>query len=384
MDSAPRFFKDPGTSFFLFGPRGTGKSTWLQMEYPYARRIDLLDPEVSRLFQARPERLLELVRAEPVPGVIVIDEVQRVPELLPAVHLLMEEDKRRRFVLTGSSARKLKRAGTDLLAGRALLATLHPFLAAELGEAFDLESALRLGLLPVVLGSPSPSEALRTYTALYVREEVQAEGLVRNVSAFSRFLEVAAFSHASILNVLNVARECGLERKAAEAYFQILDDLLLAFRLPVFTKRAARALVAHPKWYYVDAGVFRSVRQTGPLDRPTEIDGAALEGLVAEHLRAWIAYSGAGHTLSYWRTRSGLEVDFVVYGPDTFVAVEVKNAATVRPEDLKGLCAFLEDYPEATAWLLYRGRERLKKGQVTCVPVDEWLRGLVPGRGLAP
>lgn len=383
MDSTQRFFKDPGASFFLFGPRGTGKSTWLRAEFPDARRVDLLDPETFRQFDARPERLVEFVRAEDPTRVVFIDEVQRVPELLPAVHLLMEEDKRRRFALTGSSARKLKRVGTDLLAGRALLTTMHPFLAAELGEAFELESALRLGLLPVVLGAGNPAETLRTYAALYVREEVQAEGLVRNVGAFSRFLEVAAFSHASTLNILNVARECGIERKAAESYFQILDDLLLAFRLPVFTKRAARAVVAHPKWYYVDAGVFRSVRPSGPLDRPSEIDGAALEGLVAEHLRAWIAYSGARHTLSYWRTKSGVEVDFVVYGPDTFVALEVKNTATVRPEDLKGLNTFLEDYPEASGWFLYRGNERLKKGRVTCVPVEAWLRGLVPGRGIA-
>jgi len=382
LDFAPRFFKDPGESFFLFGPRGTGKSTWLRTELPGALRVDLLDPETFRQFNARPERLMELVRGEASRRVVVLDEVQRVPELLPAVHLLMEEDKQRRFVLTGSSARKLKRVGTDLLAGRALLTTMHPFLAAELGAGFDLDVALRLGLLPVVLGSPNPAETLRTYAALYVREEVQAEGLVRNLGAFSRFLEVAAFSHASTLNVLNVARECGVERKAAESYFQILDDLLLAFRLPVFTKRAARALVAHSKWYYVDAGVFRSLRPAGPLDRPSEIDGAALEGLVAEHLRAWTAYSGARHTLAYWRTRSGVEVDFVVYGPDTFVAVEVKNTATVRSEDLKGLTTFLEDYPEASGVFLYRGKQRLKKGPVTCVPVDLWLRGLAPGRSL--
>jgi len=380
MDIVPRFFKDPGTSFFLFGPRGTGKSAWLQSEFPNALRLDLLEPETFRRFDARPERLLDLVRAEASASVVVVDEVQRVPELLPAVHLLLEEDKRRRFVLTGSSARKLKRVGTDLLAGRALLETMHPFLAAELGDAFDLESALRLGLLPVVLGAVDPAATLRTYAALYVREEVQAEGLVRSVSAFSRFLEVAAFSHASILNVLAVARECGVERKAAESYFQILEDLLLAFRVPVFTRRAARAVVAHPKWYYVDAGVFRSVRPIGPLDHPAEIDGAALEGLVAAHLRAWNAYGGARHTLSYWRTKSGVEVDFVVYGPDAFVALEVKNSATVRPQDLKGLNTFLEDYPEASAWLLYRGKERLRKGKVTCVPVEDWLKGLVPGR----
>ena len=377
-----RFLAKPDGSFFLFGPRGTGKSTWLRMEMPEALRIDLLEPETCRQFEARPERLLDAVRAVPVECPIVVDEVQRVPQLLPAVHLLIEENKRRRFVLTGSSARKLRRAGTDLLAGRALLRTMHPFLAAELGEAFDLARALRLGLLPVVLGAAAPEETLRTYAAMYVREEVQAEGLVRNAGAFSRFLEVAALSHATTLNVMNVARECAVQRRAAEDYFQIAEDLLLAFRLQVFTRRAARALASHPKWYYVDAGVFRSLRPTGPLDRPESVEGAALEGLVAQHLRAWSAYRGNRDTLSYWRTRSGVEVDFVLYGPDTFAALEVKNTARVRPEDLRGLKAFRTDYPECTATLLYRGPDALLIDGIRCLPVEGFLKALHPAAGL--
>lgn len=324
------------------------------------------------------------MRAEPEDRVIVIDEVQRVPELLSAVHLLMEERIRQRFVLTGSSARKLKRTGVDLLAGRAVLHTMHPFVAAELGERFSLAQALDLGMLPLVLGAPSPSVRLKSYAALYLKDEVKAEGLVRNLGSFARFLEAVSLSHANVLNVSNVARECQVERKVVEGYVVVLEDLLLAFQLPVFTRRAARQLASHPKLFLFDAGVFRSLRPSGPLDPAEEAEGPALEGLVAQHLRAWSAYRSVPVELSYWRTRSGVEVDFVVYGPDTFVAIEVKNTRAVRPRDLTGLKAFREDFPEARVLLLYRGSERLVRDKVPCLPVDGFLRTMRPHRPLFP
>jgi predicted AAA+ superfamily ATPase len=376
MESAPRFLVDPGRSFFLFGPRGTGKSTWTRQAYPHALRVDLLRPDVVRSLQAHPERLLGLVKERGDRQVVVIDEVQRVPELLSLVHLLIEEQPGLRFVLTGSSARKLKRAGVDLLAGRASRKSLHPFMAAELGDGFDLGRALRLGLIPLVVASPDPEEALAGYVSLYLNEEVQAEGLVRNVPAFARFLESVSFSHATVLNTSNVARECEVERKTVEGYLQILEDLLLAWRLPVFTRRAQRALACHPKFFLVDAGVFRSLRPSGPLDQPEALEGAALEGLVGQHLRAWLDYRGQGGTLSYWRTRGGVEVDFVVYGPGTFLAVEVKNTTRVRPEDLRGLKAFAQDYPEAERILAYRGEEALEINGIRCLPCERFLRGL--------
>jgi uncharacterized protein len=316
MELIPRFFKVSDSSFFLFGPRGTGKSTFVRQSFPDALYIDLLDPERIRFFSAKPERLRELTDAQPAPGHVIIDEIQRVPELLPVVHSLIESKKGLAFVLTGSSARKLKRAGVDLLGGRALLRTMHPFMGAELEPRFDFEQALRFGLLPVVLASESPADVLRAYAALYLREEVQMEGLVRNVGNFSRCMEVTSFSHASVLNVTNVARECQVERKTVEGYLDILEDILLGWRLEVFTKRAKRQLAGHPKFYLFDAGVFRSLRPAGPLDRPEEIEGQALEGLIAQHLRAWIAYAKTVRELFFWRTRSGVEVDFVVYGPD--------------------------------------------------------------------
>lgn len=379
MELAPRFFQPAEGSFFLFGPRGTGKTTWLREGMADGLWLNLLDPAEHRALAARPERLRELVLGAPGPQRdVIIDEVQRLPELLQVVHDLMESGPPKRYVLTGSSARKLRRGGVDLLAGRAALRTLHPFMAAEWPH-FRLSDALERGLLPVVVAAPDPREVLRAYVGLYLEQEVRAEGMVRNLGQFARFLEAVSFSHAAVLNVSGLGREAGVNRKTVEGFLDVLEDLLLAFRLEVFTRRAKRQTAAHPKLYLFDAGVFRTLRPTGPLDRPEEVDGAALEGLVAQHLRAWIAYSGADLALHTWRTRSGVEVDFVVYGPDGFWAIEVKNTADVRPEDLRGLRSFREDYPDAGVALLYRGERRLLKGDVPCLPVERFLADLRPG-----
>jgi len=380
METIARFFTPPAESFFLFGPRGTGKSTFMKQRFPDACYVDLLDPEMVRSFSAKPERLAEVVRGQGGQKCFVIDEIQKVPELLSVIHQLIEEKQGYTFVLTGSSARKLKRTGVDMLGGRALLKTMHPFLASELGERFHLEEALQRGLLPLVYSSANPEDVLRSYAALYLREEVQMEGLVRNVGNFSRFLEAISFSHASILNLSNVARDCMVERKVVEGYTAILEDILLGFRLPVFTRRAKRELAGHPKFYLFDAGVFRSLRPRGPLDRPEEMEGQALEGLVAQHLRGWLAYSPEKSDLYFWRTRSGVEVDFVVYAPSGLWALEVKNTATIRPADLRGLKSFRDEYPESRAILLYRGRERLLREGVLCLPCSDFLTHLLPGK----
>ena len=380
MEFIDRFFSPPKESFFLFGPRGTGKSTFVAHHFPDAYSIDLLDPENIRSFSARPERLEGVVYARREQKHFVVDEIQRVPQLLTVVHRLMEAKKGYRFILTGSSARKLKRAGVDLLGGRALFKTMHPFTASELGERFRLDDAVVHGLLPLVCTASNPAEVLRSYAALYIREEVQMEGLVRNIGNFSRFLEAISFSHASVLNITNVARECEVERKVVEGYLAILEDILLGFRVPVFTRRAKRGLAVHPKFYLFDAGVFRSLRPRGPLDRPEEIEGQALEGLVAQHLRAWIAYSRETSELYFWRTRSGVEVDFVIYGPQGLWGLEVKNTRSLRPSDLRGLKAFRDEYPKSRVALLYRGKERILEDGILCLPCADFLRKLHPGR----
>ncbi len=326
-------------------------------------------------------RLRDLVHAAPPAGTVVLDEVQRVPELLNVVHALLESRERRRFVLTGSSARKLRRGGVDLLAGRAVLRTLHPFMASEL-DRFDFPAALTRGLVPLVVAADRPEDVLRAYASLYIDEEVRLEGWARNVGAFARFLEAISFSHGTVLNVANVAREAEVERKTVAGYIEVLEDLLLSFRVPVFTRRAKREVIAHTKLFLFDAGVFRALRPKGPLDRPEEIDGAALEGLVAQHLRAWIAYRGNDAELFFWRTRSGVEVDFIVYGKAGFWAIEVKNTARVHAADLRGLEAFVSDYPQAEALLLYRGTRRERRGGIWILPVEEFLRDLRPAASI--
>ena len=374
----PRIFTPQKYSFFLFGPRGTGKTTYLKQNYPDAIWIDLLESDVFRSYSAYPERLREMVLANPAKKTVVIDEIQKVPELLSVIHSLIEKKTNKQFILTGSSSRKLKRTGADLLAGRVIKKTMHPFMAVELGKKFNLNNALNQGLLPLVVSAQNPAAVLKTYASLYVREEVQAEGLVRNIGNFSRFLESVSFSHGSVLNITNVARDCEVERKVVEGYIAILEDLLLAFRLPVFTKRAKRAVVSHPKFYFFDAGVYRSLRPSGPLDKPEESGGCALEGLVAQHLIAWNSYGGENNKVSFWRTAAGSEVDFVVYGEKVFWAIEVKNTSRIRPEDLRALKSFKEDYPESTAYFLYRGKERIMKNGILCIPCDEFLLKLHP------
>lgn len=382
MTIAPRFLRLPPGHFFLFGPRGTGKTTWLSQLLDDALWVNLLRPDDFRQMAARPERLRELVLgAAESQRDVVVDEVQRVPELLNVVHDLIESGPPKRYVLTGSSARKLRRGGVDLLAGRAVLRTLHPFMAAEWPD-FELEDALSLGLVPLVVDAEDPNDVLRSYVSLYLEQEVMTEGLVRNLGGFSRFLEAVSFSHAGVLNVSELAREAEAKRSTVAGFLDVLEDLLLAYRLDVFTRRAKRRTAAHPKLYLFDAGVFRALRPAGPLDRPEEAEGAALEGLVAQHLRAWVAYSDVELDLYTWRTRAGVEVDFVLYGPDGFYAIEVKNARRLRPADTRGLRAFREDYPEAMTVLLYRGDRRLMRDEVLCLPVDRFLADLRPGHDL--
>jgi len=382
METIPRFLSCPPSSFFLFGPRGTGKSTWLQEQFPDALFVDLLSQETYHRYITAPDALADLVAGNADVRTFVIDEIQRVPELLTVAHRLIEGHADVRFVMTGSSARKLKRSGVDLLAGRAVLTTSHPFMAAELGDGFSLDRALDMGLVPLVWTADDPGAVLRAYVALYLREEVQMEGLVRNIGDFSRFLQAISFSHGGVLNVSEVARECQVSRKTVEGYVSILEDLLVGCCLPVFAKRAKRQLVVHRKFYIFDAGVFRSLRPRGPLDRPEEIDGGALEGLVMQHLRAWSEYAGGSDELFFWRTKSGSEVDFVVYGEHEFAAVEVKNAGKVNRKDLRSLRAFGEDYPQARLIFLHRGQEQVLVDDVLCVPCERFLMGLKPGEPL--
>ena len=380
MDFIQRFFKIPKGSFFMFGPRGTGKSTWLKNHFGGdALYINLLETDVLRELIAYPERLTQMISAYPDKKNVIIDEIQKAPQILSIVHKMIEEKRDLRFILTGSSARKLKKSGVDLLAGRALKKNLHPFIAAEIGMEFDIRRAVTTGMVPVITTSEDPEQVLKTYIDIYLNEEVKQEGLVRQIGDFTRFLYAAALTHGQQLNITNVAQDCQVKRKTVEGYFAILDDLLIGTLLPVFTRRAQRTLVTHPKFYFFDAGVFRSLRPKGPLDNYDEITGAALEGLVFQHLRAWIDYSDSDASLHFWRNRSGSEVDFIIYGTNIFAAIEVKAAQHIKSEHLRGITSFRSEVPECAPVLLYMGRERLTINGVVGIPCRDFLSTLTPG-----
>jgi predicted AAA+ superfamily ATPase len=341
---------------------------------PGAFRVDLLKESSFIEVAGHADRLERLIDGAGARDVI-LDEIQKVPSLLDEVHRLIER-RGFRFGLTGSSARKLRRAGVNLLAGRAVTLSMHPFSASELGAKFKLATALRRGLLPVAWNAPEPDATLRSYVGTYLREEVQQEALVRNLGAFSRFLEAASFSQAASLNMNAVATDTGISRKTVESHFTLLEDLLLAVRLPVFRRRAARKLTAHPKFLYFDAGVWRALRPRGPLDTGEEIDGPALETLVFQCLRAENANRDLGYELFFWKAVDGKEVDFVLYGERGLHAFEVKRSHVFKESELAGLRAFLDDYPVAKGHFLYGGDKRYRFGNIEVLPVAEALLAL--------
>lgn len=366
-----RLLTPPTRSFFLFGPRGTGKSSWAGAHLENAVWFDLLDARVYTELLGDPTRIERRVPPDHR-GWIVVDEVQRAPSVLDEVHRLIET-RGWRFALTGSSARKLRRGGTNLLAGRAVRRTMHPLTRRELGADFDLATSLRFGNLPFVQTHREPREAreyLDAYVATYLREEVLQEGVTRRPESFTRFHESAAYSQAAPLNVSAVAAECGIGRKSAEAWFEVLEDLLLAARLPAFTRRARRRVVAHPKFFYFDVGVFRTLRPRGPLDTDAEIDGPAFETLLYQEIRAHNEVHCLGYTLHWWRTHDGREVDLVLYGERGLRAFEVKRTSRLRGEDFRGLTAFLDEYPEASGVLVHGGDRAYHEGPIRVVPMQ--------------
>ena len=362
------------SSIFLFGPRGTGKTSWIKEALHDNLYLDLLDFSVYSSLAANPGKLENLIPANYKKWVI-IDEVQRLPELLNEVHRLIEKNKTR-FLLTGSSARTLRKRGVNLLAGRALTYHMHPLVIQEIGEQFDINHALRYGLLPASISHADPKKYLESYVQTYIREEVLQEGLTRNIGAFSRFLEAASFSQGNVLNFSDIARELSLNRSLVADYFDILDDLLLAKRLNPFALRAKRQVVSHQKFYFFDAGAYKTICPSGPLDTVAELDGAAIETLFLQSLLAINDYLQLDYQTYFWRTSSGTEVDFVVYGKRGLHAFELKRSATVHTKDLRGLKSFKEDYPEAQLHMLFFGKHKEYHGTIEVTPFTDGLKEL--------
>lgn len=334
-----RILTIPKQTFFLLGPRGTGKSTWLKAAFPNAHLIDLLSEETYQRLLANPGLFANELRALAAGRWVIVDEVQRLPNLLNEVHRFIE-DRHLKFVLCGSSARKLNRAGVNLLAGRALLRKMHPFVPEELGEQFDLQETLRYGSLPIVWASPARQETLSAYARLYLKEEIQEEALVRNLPGFARFLPIAALFHGQIVNVTNIAREAGVARTTIIGYLEILEETLLCFRLPAYETKLRVKERKLPKWYWCDPGIVRSMKQSTGITAPEE-KGALFEGLVAQLLRAYKDYRDAYDDMYYWAPSASpaVEVDFILVKGSRMIAVEAKSGTTFAESWCKGLRA---------------------------------------------
>lgn len=328
------------TSCFLFGPRQTGKSSLIRATLPGVPVYNLLDHRTWLELSAHPARMREeLAAAGWQSPVVAIDEIQKLPVLLDEVQLLIDT-RGLRFLLTGSSARKLKRSGANLLGGRARSRTLHPFSWRELGAQFDLLKALDRGLLPHIHASEDPAEDLRAYVGTYLREEIAAEGLTRNVPAFARFLEVAAACNGRMLNKTEVANDAKVPRTTVNEYFEILKDTLLGTELEAWTRSQKRKAIETAKFYLFDGGVVRAIQGLPPLAPKSPDFGAMFEHFLFHELKTWVDTRRPGLALNYWRSTSGYEVDFVLGG---HTAVEVKATTHASRRDFRGLEALAEE-----------------------------------------
>lgn len=377
-----RLLPPPANSVFLFGPRGTGKSTYAKQVFPDALAIDLRAGPVARTLTAAPERLHDAIDGTPRGTWVVIDEVQRIPALLDVVHQRLDREPGRRFLLTGSSARALHHAGVNLLGGRAGRRIMPPFLAAELGNAFSLPVAQRLGLLPVVWTADDPSQALADYATVAVLDEVRAEASVRQLAGFARALEHLALSHGSVMSPTAIAQHAEVKKSTVIDWIDLLDSMFLIARLPVFTaKPSRRALAVHPKFYFADTGIAMALRPNDSARAQPDAIGAAREGLVYQHLAAWCS-TARDARLWTWRTTAGLEVDFVVEKDDELVAIEVKSGPSVRSADLRALRAFHDEFPNARLLALTDTPLPERQGMVHVLPLEAFLRRVVPGNRL--
>jgi len=376
----PRLLRRPRQSFFLFGMRGVGKSTWARHAFPDALRLDLLDEAVFQSYLRDPALFGQELRRVPPGRWVIVDEVQRLPTLLNEVHRFIEE-RHLKFALLGSSARKLKQAGTNLLAGRALRRVMLPLLPEELGPDFDLGEVLRFGSLPVIWQSRAKSDSLEAYVQLYLKEEIQAEALVRNLPGFARFLPVAAIFHGQVLNVAGLARDAGVARTTIAGYLEILADTHLAWLLPAYEARLRVKERKHPKLYWADPGIVRAARQE--LHRPTEGErGPLLEGWVYMLLKAYgDPASGLGRRhdgLFYWAPAEGsTEVDFVIRRGGKAVAIEVKAKRHVASRDFQGLRA-ITGLPGLTRRIMVFLGDRpfVTDEGIEALPVAEFVREL--------
>jgi predicted AAA+ superfamily ATPase len=362
-------------SLFLWGARQTGKSTLLKKLFPNSLWFDLLHSDVFERLQKKPSQLREIALASDPLKPIVIDEIQKIPALLDEIHWLIA-NKNFRFILSGSSPRKIIRSGANLLGGRALRYELYPLVSNEIPD-FDLLKALNNGLLPRHYRSANPQKLISAYIGSYLRDEIMAEAKIRNMSSFSRFLEVAAFSNAEIVNYTNIASECGVSSPTIKEYFQILEDTLTGRFLPSFQKRPKRRVILAPKFYYFDIGIVNYLLKRGTIQMGSEAFGNAFEHFIYQEIYAHCSYSDLNYSTAYWRTASKIEIDFVL--GDHEVAIEVKSTKMATSRHLKGLKSFSEEYTVKKSILISNDPYPRQMGEILVLPWQIFLQKLWNG-----
>jgi predicted AAA+ superfamily ATPase len=371
-----QIFRDSGEeSLFLWGARQTGKSTLLKIRYPDALYIDLLRSDEFLRFSSSPSRLREVTEASVAKGPVIIDEIQKIPELLDEVHWLIA-NRNRKFILSGSSPRKILRKGVNLLGGRAIRYELFPLVSREIPD-FDLIRALNRGLIPRHYTSNSYKKLTEAYIGSYLQDEIMAEARIRNISAFSRFLEAAAFSNGEMVNYSNIAADCGVSSVTVRDYFQILTDTLTGRFIPVYQRKPKRRVILAPRFWFFDIGIANTLLKRGKIEAGNEAFGKAFEHFICNELVAHSHYSGLNYNISYWRTASQLEVDFILGENDA--AIEVKSTANVTERDLRGLKAFLEEYSVKHAIVVSNDPQPRKSGKIRILPWKNFLDELWEG-----
>lgn len=359
---------------FLWGPRKSGKTTLLHQRFPDAKYYDLLNTDLKTALLIRPARLREEVLAEN-PDIVIVDEVQKVPALLDEIHWLLENTKSR-FILCGSSARKLRHGAANLLGGRAWQFELFPFTTAELDE-YDILRIVNHGLIPKHYLETNPKRSLTSYIYDYIEEEINAEALTRNVPAFAKFLEAVAFTHGELINYANIGRDCGVSPKTVREYYQILEDTLLGHTLEPWKKSKNRRLIETAKFYLFDVGIVKTLKGLQIIQKKTSEFGNAFEHFLIEEIRAYLSYKEKNLPMSFWRTSTGLEVDLILGQLDA--ALEFKAKEKVDLKDLKGMKALLEDQKVKKAFVVSLEKSKRKVGDILILPWKDFCQMLWNG-----
>ena len=362
-------------AMFLFGGRQTGKSTLLKERFPKAVYIDLLKSDVRNRFKQHPEEFRESLLRYPPETLVIVDEIQKVPDLLDEVHWLMVE-KGLWFILSGSSARKIKKSGANNLGGRAIPETLFPLVSAEIPD-FDLERAVQNGMIPRHYMVANARNRMRAYIDLYLKEEIIEEALVQNVDDFVRFMEVAAIMDGEILNYENVASDCEVSANTVKAYYKILVDTLLGFEVPAYRKVIKRKLYKSPRFYYFDVGIANHLTKRYHLAPKTPEYGHAFEHLIMQEIVAYLGYTNSDEELTYWHTYENLEVDAVI--GDARVAIEIKSKEHIDHDDKKGVTEFAKEHPDTKQILVSRDRISRRSGDVDLYYVTDFFKALWAG-----